>query len=306
MRPHSFILAGAIWLGTTLALAHPPTVGPAAPFAGGIAGPEGLAFGKDGTLFVGTADGDILRVASDGTTSLLASTGDRLAGVSVMRDGTILACGFNMNRVWAIDPVSAAASVYANVSSPNFVVQTKRGHVIVSSSFTGSLVDITNGANVILASGLSFPNGLAVRKRQLYVAETFANRVSRLPFATPGSLGAPEIYATGLPFADGIAFDRPGQPLRRRLRPALHGRRDHAGGDRGARRPVVRLAVEHSLRADDALREGRHVPRRLRPDARRRHDDREGADEPSGRAAHPVSRGVSRGAGRAPRRARRL
>jgi glucose/arabinose dehydrogenase len=41
--------------------------------------PGGLAFGKDGTLFTGTADGDILRVASDGTTSLLASTGDRLA-----------------------------------------------------------------------------------------------------------------------------------------------------------------------------------------------------------------------------------
>jgi sugar lactone lactonase YvrE len=90
------------------------------------------------------------------------------------------------------------------------VVQTRRGHVLASSSFPGNIVDITNGANVILASGLSFPNGLAVRKRQLYVAETFANRVSRLPFTTPGSLGAPEIYATGLPFADGIAFDRPG------------------------------------------------------------------------------------------------
>src|SRR6476620_1460300 len=98
MRPHSIILAGAIWLGATLALAHPPTVGPAAPFASGLAGPEGLAFGKDGTL--------------------LASTGDRLAGVSVMRDGTILACGFNANRVWAIDPVSGAASVYASVGSP--------------------------------------------------------------------------------------------------------------------------------------------------------------------------------------------
>jgi len=163
MRPHSFILAGAIWLGATLALANPPTVGPAAPFAGGIAGPEGLAFGKDGTLFSGTANGDILRVASDGTTSVLASTGDRLAGVSVLRDGTILACAFNDNRVWAIDPLSGVASVYANVSSPNFLVQTKRGHVIVSSTFTGTLVDITNGANVVLASGFSFPNGLAIR-----------------------------------------------------------------------------------------------------------------------------------------------
>jgi len=210
MRPHSIVLAGAIWLTATLALAHPPTVGPAAPFASGIAGPEGLAFGKDGTLFVGTADGDILRVASDGTTSLLASTGDRLAGVSVMRDGTILACGFNANRVWAIDPVSGAASVYANVSSPNFVVQTKRGHVIASSTFTGSIVDITNGANVVLASGFPFPNGLAIRKKYLYVADTALGAVQRLPFTTPGTLGPPEPYASGLTFADGIVFDRPG------------------------------------------------------------------------------------------------
>ena len=62
----------------------------------------------------------------------------------------------------------------------------------------------------MLASGLSFPNGLAVRKKQLYVAETFASRVSRLPLTSAGSLGAPEVYATGLGFADGIAFDRPG------------------------------------------------------------------------------------------------
>ncbi len=210
MRPHSIILAGAIWLGATLALAHPPTVGPAAPFASGLAGPEGLAFGKDGTLFAGTAVGDILRVASDGTTSLLASTGDRLAGVSVMRDGTILACGFNANRVWAIDPVSGAASVYANVTSPNFVVQTKRGHVIASSSFGGTIVDITNGANVVLASGFPFPNGLAIRKKYLYVADTLLQNVQRLPFTTPGSLGPAEPYASGVTLADGIAFDRPG------------------------------------------------------------------------------------------------
>jgi sugar lactone lactonase YvrE len=210
MRPHSFILACAIGLGATCALAHPPTVGPAVPFASGLAGPEGLAFGKDGTLFAGTADGDIVRIASDGTTSLLAGTGDRLAGVSVMRNGMILACAFNMNRVWAIDPVSGATSVYANVSSPNFVVQTKRGHVIASSSFSGTLVDITNGANVVIASGFTFPNGLAIRKKYLYVADTGFGTVQRLPFTTPGSLGAPEPYASGLLLADGIAFDRPG------------------------------------------------------------------------------------------------
>ncbi len=210
MRIAWIVLASALCLTTFPAGAHPPVTQPPAPFASGLVGPEGLAFGKDGTLYVGTNDGTIRTVASDGSHTLLANVGERFAGITVLKDGRILACAFGNDRVWSIDPVSGAASVYANVPSPNFVVQTRRGHVLASSSFPGNIVDITNGANVILASGLSFPNGLAVRKRQLYVAETFANRVSRLPFTGPGSLGAPEIYAGGLAFADGIAFDRPG------------------------------------------------------------------------------------------------
>src|SRR5262245_50582783 len=133
MRLHAILLAGAIWLTATLAVAHPPTVQPAAPFASGLAGPEGLAFGKDGSLYVGTTNGDIRRVAADGSHTLVASTGDRLAGITVAKDGKIFACAFNNNRVWSVDPTTGAASVYANVSSPNFVVQTRRGHVIASS-----------------------------------------------------------------------------------------------------------------------------------------------------------------------------
>jgi sugar lactone lactonase YvrE len=210
MRTHAIVLAGAIWLTATLALAHPPVVEPAAPFAAGLAGPEGLAFGRDGSLYVGTTTGEVRRVAPDGTHTVVASTGDRLAGITAMKDGAILACAFGANRIWRIDPTTGGTTVYANMTSPNFVVQTRRGHVIASSTNTGTIVDVTNGANVVLASGLSFPNGLAIRKKHLYVAETSQNRVRRLPFTGPGSLGPVEPYATGTIFADGLAFDRPG------------------------------------------------------------------------------------------------
>jgi sugar lactone lactonase YvrE len=62
----------------------------------------------------------------------------------------------------------------------------------------------------VLRSDVYFPNGLAVRKKYLYVASTLSSEIVRLPFTTPGSLGDPETYATGVGFADGIAFDRPG------------------------------------------------------------------------------------------------
>src|SRR5262249_18996351 len=141
---------------------------------------------------------------------LVATVGEPFAGVAVLKDGHVLACAFGHDHVWSIDPATGGRTLYASVRSPNFVMQTRRGHVLVSSSVTGTIVDITNGANVVLATGPSYPNGLAVRSRVLYVAETSANRVSRLPFTTAGSLGPPEVYATGLPLADGIAFDRPG------------------------------------------------------------------------------------------------
>jgi sugar lactone lactonase YvrE len=204
------VLAGALCLVAALAGAHPPAIEAPTAFASGLDGPEGLAFGKDGFLYVGEADGDIRRVAPDGTHSPLAALGDRLAGVTVLKDGRILACAFGTNRIWSVDPASGAATVYATVDSPNFVLQTKRGHVLVSSSITGSIVDVTNGGHVVLASGLSFPNGLAVRKRHLYVASTGGNSIIRLPFEGRGQLGGPEVYASGLTLVDGIAFDRPG------------------------------------------------------------------------------------------------
>ena len=193
-----------------MAVAVPPLIQPPLPFASGIGGPEGLAFGADGSLYVGTEAGDIRRVAPDGTHTLVASLGDRLAGITVAKDGHVLACAFGANRIWSVDPATGMGTVYANVQSPNFVVQTRRGQVIASSTFTGSLVDVTGGAHVVLASGFPFPNGMALRGHDLYLADTALGQVERIPFTSPGTLGAPVPYASGLTFADGIAFDRSG------------------------------------------------------------------------------------------------
>ena len=60
MRIARIVLASALCLTTSPAWAHPPVTEPPAPFASGLVGPEGLAFGKDGTLY----DGTIRKVAS--------------------------------------------------------------------------------------------------------------------------------------------------------------------------------------------------------------------------------------------------
>lgn len=195
--------------------AAPPAAGPPAPFASGLAGPEALAFMNDGSLAVGTSSGRIWRYAADGTATPLADVGDSLAGITVLRDGRVLAAAYGANRVWAVDPPTGFASLFvASVTTPNWIVQRRRGQILASSSASGTIVDISTGVPVTLASGLNFPNGMAIgRGNYLYVAETGASRISRLKINRNGTLGPAEEYATGLPAADGIALDRRGNLL---------------------------------------------------------------------------------------------
>jgi sugar lactone lactonase YvrE len=202
------LLACAAWLPAEVA-AHPPIAEPATLFASGITGPEGLAFTRDGGLVVGSTTGEVRRYAASGSFTVLANIGARIAGITVLRDRRVLVTAFNTNEIWSIDPSGSATVFASGVQSPNFIAESKRGPIWVSSSFGGTILDVASGTPVVAASGLTFPNGLAIgRDNHLYVAETLLNRVVRLPIANDGSLGPLEIYATGLPLADGLAFDR--------------------------------------------------------------------------------------------------
>lgn len=202
--------------GVAVAVARPvPAVGPAAPFAGGLDGPEGIAIGNDGSLIVGSVGGEVRKYRRDGTFTVLANVGDRLAGISPTRRRSVLACGFAQNRVWEIDVKNGAATVVASgIDGANVAIEARNGRRYVSASRAGTIVDISSGTPVVLASGLQFPNGLALgRDRALYVAESVASQVSRLSIRPDGSLGPATVFATGIPIADGLAFDRDGNLL---------------------------------------------------------------------------------------------
>lgn len=148
---------------------------------------------------------------------MLADVGEALAGITVLRDGRILAASFDASRVWSITP-NGTSSVFANVQSPNFIVQGRRRkgvrRILCSSSLGGSIVDITNGTPTPVITGLNFPNGMAIgRGRYLYVAETGLNRISRFSMKRNGTFGPLEVYRTGLVLPDGLAFDRRGNLL---------------------------------------------------------------------------------------------
>jgi sugar lactone lactonase YvrE len=114
-----------------------------------------------------------------------------------------------------VDPVTGFASVYASgVPGANWIVQTKRGVVLASATGAGTIVDITGGTPIVRASGLTFPNGMALGgDGYLYVAQTSLSNVVRLPIAADGTLGAATVWGTGITAVDGIGFDRRGNLL---------------------------------------------------------------------------------------------
>jgi sugar lactone lactonase YvrE len=80
MIPHLLVLL-ALLVGTADSVsAHQPAAAPAEIFAGGIAGPEGLALTRDGTLVVGTITGDILLFEDDGSSVFPLADGIALDG----------------------------------------------------------------------------------------------------------------------------------------------------------------------------------------------------------------------------------
>ena len=195
--------------------AQPPTISGIDVFFAPEPGAEGIAFEKKGTVIIGSAVGEVRRITADGTATVIANVGEPLAGVTVLRDGRILIAAFNAGRVWSIDPETGGATVFATgVPGANFIVQARRGPIFVTASSSGRIFDIASGTPVERASGLVFPDGLAIgRGRMLYVTELAAARISRLPILSDGTLGPAEVFATGLPAPDGIAFDDAGDLL---------------------------------------------------------------------------------------------
>ena len=191
--------------------AHPAGVGAPSVFMAGLPGPEGLAFDR-GNLYIATAAGEVRRLGARGQNELVASIGQPLAGITALKDHRLLTAAFNDDTVWAVNPATGVATVFATgVNRPNFIVQLRRsGRILVSASQGGTIDDITTGTPVSLASGLNYPNGLAIgRDGYLYIAETFGNRLSRCAILADGTLGAPEVFAaTNLVVPDGLAFDR--------------------------------------------------------------------------------------------------
>jgi gluconolactonase len=186
--------------------------------------PEGVAVHRDGSVWCGGERGQIFRIDPDGRSlDEVASTDGFALGMAFDRNDDLFVCDLKHAAVFRVETRTGRVERFSDgapgspMSIPNFCGFDRDGRLYVSDSHRfgtpgpgifriepDGTTALWYDRDVVFANGLALgPDGTS-----LYVAETFANGVFRIPLRDDGSAGEREEVAV-VPGAwpDGLAFD---------------------------------------------------------------------------------------------------
>lgn len=187
--------------------------------------PEGIAVDEAGNVWCGGEEGEIYRIRADGLgIELVASTGGFTLGLAFDGSGNLYACDMKHAAVFRLNHSGhlerfADGSTEEKLRIPNFpVVDETRNCLFVSDSHNmkepGPGVwrfDLDTGRGDLWHDRpMTFANGMALSPSAdaLYVAETFARKVTKISILPDGSAGEAEAFVEGVErLPDGLAFD---------------------------------------------------------------------------------------------------
>lgn len=194
----------------------------------GLDHPECVAYGPDGFVYAGGEAGQIYRIDMDARhVAQLATTDGWVLGIASDAEANLYACDPKNHALMLITGDEHTVSVLSDgtearaMFTPNYAVFDASGNLYVSDSGTwlrgdGCIYRINHdGKTEIWTSQCRrFPNGLAIDPagEHLYVVESTAPGISRIPFLADGVAGTAEVLLE-LPdtVPDGIAFDESGR-----------------------------------------------------------------------------------------------
>jgi sugar lactone lactonase YvrE len=187
--------------------------------------PECVAIGPDGFVWCGSENGQILRIAPDGSAiEEVASTGGFTLGLAFDGERALFACDLRHAAIFRLDLATRELRRFTRpgIRIPNYpVVDAERGRLLVSDSHEFATPGpgvwafdlITGEGGLWYAEPLVFANGMALTPSgdALLVCETFAHRITSIPILGDGKPGQPAAWSSDLPgLPDGIAFDDSG------------------------------------------------------------------------------------------------
>jgi gluconolactonase len=189
--------------------------------------PEGVAVDHDGNVWCGGERGQIYRLDPDGRRlDEVASTEGFCLGMAFDAMGDLFVCDLKHAAVFKLEVATRRLERFCDgapdrpFAIPNFPAFDREGRLFVSDSHAFRVpgpgifrVDADGRAELWWSEDLDFANGLSFSPdgAWLYVAETFASRVSRIRIGNDGSAGEREVFvAFEQVYPDGLAFDAAG------------------------------------------------------------------------------------------------
>jgi gluconolactonase len=170
--------------------------------------PECVAIGPDGWIWSGGENGQILRIAPDGSAiEEVAATGGFTLGLAFDGDRALFTCDLTQACVFRLDLGNRSLRRFTapGILIPNYpLIDRARNRLLVSDSHSFSRpgpgiwsYDLETGEGRLwFDRPLVFANGIAMANggEAVFVCETFARRVTRVTVERDGSAGAATIY----------------------------------------------------------------------------------------------------------------
>ncbi len=220
----------------------------------GVKLPEDVAVARDGTVWISDQASACARVRPDGGIDRVGRAGGAPNGINLDLEGRVLIANFGgpedgVGPLQRLDPRTGEVTTLCAALNgralfgANYPLVDSRGRVWCSHSTFGPVSAAFDGLDdgsifrydgdgqaTVLAEGLKFANGIAfdAAEKNLFVCQTSACDVVRLPILADGSLGAPERYGPQLGLSHHEVQDR--RPLTPALRSEL-GATDGCGFD---------------------------------------------------------------------------
>ena len=183
---------------------------------------ENIAVAPTGDLFVTSIlDGTIYQISPAGDSHVFGQVPGQLLGVAFGTDGTLVAAGGTSFYKFAPDGTASLVTDIAGAVSLNGVTPLSPGTFLAADDTAGTVwkVDVSTGiASAWLTGGLLEPpaaglpigsNGIKLFAGAVYISNTGAGTILRVPVLPDGSAGVPTIYASSIQ-VDDFAFGSDG------------------------------------------------------------------------------------------------